>query len=90
MTKKEDQIKPIEALLSHSLGTYQITKASIGNLDLRGSKVWSDAQPPLRLLTIPTAGRLTEESARADERDGGGRTKREPAVAESARGGIEH
>jgi transglutaminase-like putative cysteine protease len=35
MTKKEDQIKPIETLLSHSVGTYQITKASIGNLDLR-------------------------------------------------------
>lgn len=35
MTKKEDQIKPIETLLSHSVGTYQIAKASIGNLDLR-------------------------------------------------------
>ena len=35
MTKKEDRIKPIETLLAHSLGTYQITKASIGNLDVR-------------------------------------------------------
>jgi hypothetical protein len=35
MTKKEDQIKPIETMLSSSVGTYQITKASIGNLDLR-------------------------------------------------------
>jgi len=35
MKKKEDQIKPIETLLSHSFGTYQITKASIGNLDVR-------------------------------------------------------
>ena len=35
MTKKEDQIKPIETLLSHSLGAYQITKAIIGNLDVR-------------------------------------------------------
>jgi Transglutaminase-like superfamily len=32
MTKKEDQIKPIETLLSHSVDTYQITKAAIGNL----------------------------------------------------------
>jgi hypothetical protein len=35
ITKKEDQIKPIETLLSHSFGTYQVTKASIGNLDQR-------------------------------------------------------
>ena len=35
ITKKEDQIKPIETLLAHSVGTYQITKASIGNLDVR-------------------------------------------------------
>jgi hypothetical protein len=35
MTKKEDQIKPIETLLTNSVGTYQITKASIGNLDVR-------------------------------------------------------
>jgi len=35
ITKKEDQIKPMETLLSHSLGAFQITKASIGNLDLR-------------------------------------------------------
>jgi Domain of Unknown Function with PDB structure (DUF3857)/Transglutaminase-like superfamily len=35
MTKKEDQIKPIETLLAHSVGTYQITKAAIGNLDVR-------------------------------------------------------
>jgi hypothetical protein len=35
MTKKEDQIKPIESLLSRSLGTYHITKATIGNLDVR-------------------------------------------------------
>jgi hypothetical protein len=35
MTKKEDQIKPIESMLSHSVGTYQITKAGIGNLDVR-------------------------------------------------------
>ena len=30
------------------------------------------------------------KSARTDEGDGGGRTKGEPAVAKSARGGIEH
>ena len=35
ITKKEDQIKPLETLLSHSVGAYQITKASIGNLDVR-------------------------------------------------------
>ena len=35
MRKREDQIKPIETLLSHSLGAYQITNASIGNLDAR-------------------------------------------------------
>ncbi len=35
MKKKEDQIKPIETLLSQSLGTYQITKATIANLDVR-------------------------------------------------------
>jgi transglutaminase-like putative cysteine protease len=35
VTKKEDQIKPIETLLSHTMGTYQITKATIGNLDVR-------------------------------------------------------
>lgn len=35
ITKKEDQIKPIETLLAHSVGTYQITKASIGDLDVR-------------------------------------------------------
>lgn len=35
MTKKEDQIKPIEMLLGRSVGAYQITKATIGNLDVR-------------------------------------------------------
>jgi Domain of Unknown Function with PDB structure (DUF3857)/Transglutaminase-like superfamily len=35
MKNKEDQIKPIENFLSQSVGTYQITKASIGNLDVR-------------------------------------------------------
>jgi Domain of Unknown Function with PDB structure (DUF3857)/Transglutaminase-like superfamily len=35
MTKTEDQIKPIETLLAHSAGTYQITKAFIINLDVR-------------------------------------------------------
>jgi hypothetical protein len=35
ITKKEDQIKPIESLLSQSFGTYQVTKASFANLDLR-------------------------------------------------------
>ena len=33
-TKDADKIKPIETLLSHSLGTFQITKASVGNLDV--------------------------------------------------------
>jgi hypothetical protein len=32
--KDADRIKPIETLLSHSLGTFQITKASVGNLDV--------------------------------------------------------
>src|SRR6266851_5719584 len=31
VTKDADKIKPIETLLSHSLGTFQITKASVGN-----------------------------------------------------------
>ena len=31
-TKDADRIKPIETLLSHSLATFQITKASVGNL----------------------------------------------------------
>jgi hypothetical protein len=30
--KDVDRIKPVETLLSHSLGTFQITKATIGNL----------------------------------------------------------
>jgi hypothetical protein len=34
VTKDADRIKPIETLLSHSLGTFQITKASVGNLQL--------------------------------------------------------
>jgi len=33
-TKDADRIKPIEALLSRSLGTFQITKATVGNLDI--------------------------------------------------------
>ncbi len=32
VTKDIDRIKPIETLLSHSLATFQITKASVGNL----------------------------------------------------------
>jgi len=32
VTKDEDRIKPIETLLSRSLGTFQITKATVGNL----------------------------------------------------------
>lgn len=31
-TKDADKIKPIESLLSHSLATFEITKASVGNL----------------------------------------------------------
>jgi len=31
-TKDADRIKPIESLLSHSLGTFRITSASVGNL----------------------------------------------------------
>jgi len=34
VTKDTDRIKPIETLLSHSLATFQITKASVGNLQL--------------------------------------------------------
>jgi hypothetical protein len=34
VTKDADKIKPIETLLSHSLATFQITKASVGNLQL--------------------------------------------------------
>jgi hypothetical protein len=34
VTKDADRIKPIEALLSQSLTTFQITKATIGNLQL--------------------------------------------------------
>ncbi len=34
VTKDVDRIKPIESLLSHSLGTFQITKATIGNLQM--------------------------------------------------------
>ncbi|HKM80726.1 MAG TPA: hypothetical protein VJY15_07165, partial [Candidatus Acidoferrum sp.] len=33
-TKEADKIKPVESLLSHSLGTFQITKATVGNLDV--------------------------------------------------------
>jgi len=33
-TKDADKIKPIESLLSLSLGTFRITKASVGNLDV--------------------------------------------------------
>jgi len=33
VTKDSDRIKPIETLLSHSLSTFQITKASVTNLD---------------------------------------------------------
>src|SRR6266852_79515 len=34
VTRDADRIKPIETLLSHSLATFQITKASVGNLQL--------------------------------------------------------
>jgi Domain of Unknown Function with PDB structure (DUF3857)/Transglutaminase-like superfamily len=34
VTKDADRIKPIEALLSQSLSTFQITKATVGNLNL--------------------------------------------------------
>lgn len=34
VTKEADKIKPIETLLSHSLSTFQITKASVLNLNL--------------------------------------------------------
>src|SRR5438876_10282829 len=34
VTKDTDRIKPIETLLSHSLATFQITKASVSNLQL--------------------------------------------------------
>ncbi len=34
VTRDADKIKPIETLLSHSLATFQITKASVGNLQL--------------------------------------------------------
>ena len=34
VTKDTDRIKPIETLLSHSLATFQITNASVGNLQL--------------------------------------------------------
>jgi len=33
VSKSADRIKPIETLLSHSLGTYQITKASLADLE---------------------------------------------------------
>jgi hypothetical protein len=33
-TKNADRIKPIETLLSRSLGTFQITSATVGNLDV--------------------------------------------------------
>jgi hypothetical protein len=35
-SKETDKIKPIETILAHSLGTFQITKASIGNLAQTG------------------------------------------------------
>lgn len=35
MQKKEDRIKPIETMLAQSFASYQITKLSIGNLDVR-------------------------------------------------------
>jgi hypothetical protein len=35
-SQQNDKIKPIETLLSHSLGTFQITKASVGNLTQTG------------------------------------------------------
>ena len=34
VTKEADKIKPIETMLSHSLSTFQITKASVLNLNL--------------------------------------------------------
>jgi hypothetical protein len=34
VTKDADRIKPIETLLAHSLGGFQITKATVGNLNL--------------------------------------------------------
>jgi hypothetical protein len=33
-TKEADKIKPIESLLSHSLGTFRITKATVANLEV--------------------------------------------------------
>jgi hypothetical protein len=34
VTKEADKIKPIETIVSHSLSTFQITKASVSNLNL--------------------------------------------------------
>jgi hypothetical protein len=34
VTKETDKIKPIETIVSHSLSTFQITKASVSNLNL--------------------------------------------------------
>jgi len=39
VTRDADKIKPIETLLSHSLATFQITKASVGQSAADGSTV---------------------------------------------------
>jgi Transglutaminase-like superfamily len=67
MTKKEDQIKPIETLLSHSVDTYQITKAAIGNLGINCGSC------------LREAGRVAVGSARRIGRKGSRRSgKKEP------------
>ncbi len=62
VTKDADRIKPIETLLSHSLGTFQITKASVGNLQLTD-------QPFLYYYSVVAQNSKSRENIRWNSKD---------------------
>src|SRR6185312_10435509 len=51
-TQDVDQIKPVESMLSHSLGTFQILKASVGN--------FARHRETPRVALLPASGALRE------------------------------
>ena len=69
-TKDADKIKPIETLLSRSLGTFQITKATVGNVQLTDQPfvynysivAQNYAKMAGNLLLLPTSAGLMNQS----------------------------
>src|SRR5260370_16714808 len=61
VTKDAARIKPIETVLSNSLGTFQITKASMANLNLTNPPViyssspfsQNSPHPPVHFFLVP-------------------------------------